>query len=82
MNLRPLCICICCNRYVSKQLIYFWKLNCSISNLQIMPIRIDFRHRAGKLQIYLFINPIVNYCDDLSFVQPKQFFIDLSNGIF
>lgn len=25
--------------------------------------------------------PIVNYCDNLSFVQPKQFFVDLSNGI-
>ena len=47
----------------------------------MMPIRIDFCYRAGKLQIDLFVYPIVNYCDNLSFVQPKQFFVDLSNGI-
>ena len=81
MNLRPLCIHICRNRYVSKQLIYFWKLNCGISNLEVLPIRIHFCNRSSKLEINLLINTIVNNGDDLALVEAQQGCIDLGDCI-
>ena len=59
----------------SANTVNFIKRDSYLADLQITPVGIHLGHRAGKLEIQLLINAVVNDCHQLPFAQFGKLFI-------